>query len=191
MIDKNFIFLAVTLNLSGVAVYALETLRGRTIPNRVTWFLWALAPMVAFVIQIDEGVGLASLMTFAVGFGPAMVFAASFVNPKARWEINAWDYACGGLSLFALAAWLGAHSGAWGVALSIASDALAAIPTARKAISHPETESPWVFFGGAASAVITLLTLEHFGIVDAGFALYILVLCSFLALTIVLGQRRT
>ena len=69
MISQNFIYLAALLNLAGVSIYIAATLGGKTKPNRVSWFMWALAPMVAFAAMVSQGVGLQSLMTFMSGLG--------------------------------------------------------------------------------------------------------------------------
>ncbi len=58
-----------------------DTVRGHSQPNRVTWLLWGLAPMLAFAAELKAHVGLSALMTFSVGFNPLLVLAASFVNP--------------------------------------------------------------------------------------------------------------
>ena len=70
MIDRHFAILAAMVTVTGSAGYALDTLRGRTEPNRVSWPLWAIAPLIAFAAELSEGVGIKGLMTFGVGLGP-------------------------------------------------------------------------------------------------------------------------
>src|SRR5581483_5835501 len=103
MIDVHFVILGAVITAAGLVAYIRATLRGVTQPNRVTWLLWALAPLLAFAVEIHEGVGLQSLMTFTVGFGPLLVFLASFRSAGAVWEIRPLDYVCGALSLGGLA----------------------------------------------------------------------------------------
>jgi len=38
-------------------------------------------------VEVTQGVGLRSIMTFMVGFGPVAVFVASFINIQAVWKI--------------------------------------------------------------------------------------------------------
>ncbi len=181
MIDDRFVFFAISLNAIGSISYVMATVRGLTRPNRVTWFLWALAPMVAFAAQLDEGVGKQALLTFMVGFGPLLILIASFVNPQSQWKVTRFDLICGGLSLLGLALWLVTREGWVGIALAIAADALAGVPTVRKAWTNPETEHPLVFLLAATSAAITLLTLDTWSFESAAFAVYILVICGLLA----------
>lgn len=177
MIDARFVLVGALLNILGSATYAYNTFKGKTKPNRVTWFLWALAPLIAFTAQIGEGVGWQIVMTFMVGFGPLLVFIASFLNRKAYWKISRLDIACGALSVIALILWWITGEGNIAIALSIVADLLAGVPTLIKAYKEPETEHPDVFRNGALSAFITLLTIKTWTFASYGFALYILLIC--------------
>ena len=87
MLPVDFVYLGAVIFAVGQAFYVVDTIRGRTRPNRVTWLMWAAAPLLAFAVETSDGVGLQSLMTFMVGFGPLVVFVASFVNKKAVWQL--------------------------------------------------------------------------------------------------------
>ena len=177
MINEKFVLVGALLNIMGSLTYAWSTLKGKTKPNRVTWLLWAIAPLIAFAAQIDKGVGLQSLMTFMVGFGPLLVLIASLLNRKAFWKITKLDILCGSLSVVALILWRVTGEGNLAIALSILADLFAAIPTLIKAFKKPETEHSDVFRNGAISAGITLLTIKTWTFANAGFAIYILAIC--------------
>jgi hypothetical protein len=169
----------------------VATLQGKTRPNRVSWALWALAPLVAFAAELSKGVGIQSLMTFVVGFGPLMVFLASFVNKKAYWQITRLDWACGAFSLLALVLWILTREGNLAIFFSILTDALAAVPTLIKSYRDPKSESPTVFILGIASATITLLTIHNWTFANWGFPAYILIICLLLAALIVYPRKAT
>ena len=178
MIDAHFAILAAVVAVTGSAGYALDTLRGRTEPNRVSWSLWAVAPLIAFAAELSEGVGVKSLLTFSVGFGPALVVIASFLDERAYARVTRVDVACGVLSVAALAMWAITGKGDVAIAFSILSDFFAAIPTLAKARREPGSESPKAFVGGVLGAAITLLTIPGSDWVFAsfGFPLYILLI---------------
>lgn len=180
MIDEKFVLIAVLFNLFGSIGYAIDTLKGKTKPNRVTWLLWAIAPFIAFSAEISENVGLRSIMTLAVGLGPALIFLASFVNNKAHWKITRLDIVCGALSVISLVLWLITGTGSVAIAFCITGDVLAAIPTVIKSYKAPETESYGVFRNGAISALITMLTIDVWTFAHYGFPLYILLICALL-----------
>jgi hypothetical protein len=174
MISEKFIYIGALFNLMGSSTYAVSTVRGHTKPNRVSWFVWSLAAFVAFSAQVSQGVGLRSLTTFMVGFGPLVIFLVSFVNRKSYWRVTKFDLACGGFSLLALVLWQVTGIGNVAIALSIAADVLATVPTLRKGFKYPASEHPLPFLTGFLSAGITLLTLKAWSFSSGGFALYIL-----------------
>ena len=47
MLDVHFVYLGAAIGAIGQVGYVVDTIRGRTQPNRVTWLLWALAPLLA------------------------------------------------------------------------------------------------------------------------------------------------
>lgn len=177
MINEKFVLVGALLNLIGSGTYAYNTIRGKTKPNRVTWFLWALAPLIAVSAQLSEGVTWAALMTFMVGFGPLIIFLASFVNRKAFWNITKLDIVCGAISVLALILWLVTGQGILAIVFSILADLIAGIPTLVKAFNEPETEHHSVFRNGAISAAITLLTIKQWTFANYGFAVYIFLIC--------------
>lgn len=96
--------------LVGGAKYIKGTVSGQIQPNKVSWFMWSLVPLIAFAAEIKQGVGiLPALMTFMAGFVPLLIFIASFVNKKAYWKIERIDLACGLFSFVGLS--LGNHTG--------------------------------------------------------------------------------
>ncbi len=178
MIDHNWIFLGAAFNLVGSITYVIATVQGKTKPNRVTWFLWALAPLIAFAAMIREGVSpLDGLMTFMVGFGPLMVFIASFVNKDSFWKISTFDIVCGVLSVLGIVAWAVTRTGAVAILFSVIADALALLPTLVKSWKEPESENHVVFMNGAISALITLLALKTYNFDHLAFPIYIFVTC--------------
>lgn len=191
MIDERFIFLAVILNLLGGYSYLIDTLKGKVKPNKVTWLLWGVAPMIAFIAQVKQGVGLTSLMTFIVGFSPLVIFFASFLNKKAERKITKFDLICGVLSLIGLVLWMYTRVGNLAILFSILADGLAGLPTIVKAYKAPETENYQAFLFAGIGAVITLLTIKTWDFAHSSFAFYILVLnlIAFPLIKFKLGKR--
>jgi hypothetical protein len=177
VIDQKFILIGAALSLYGGVSYVISTLRGRTKPNRVTWFLWATVPIIAFSAQLSEGIRWQALLTFVAGFNPLMIFLASFINKKSYWKITRLDIICGAVSLLAIILWAISGKGTVAIILSIVADLLAGVPTLVKAYRLPETENYRVFLFGAINATITLLTIKHLSIANSAFALYILGIC--------------
>ena len=184
MINENFVILGAVIGFAGVINYLIDVLKGKAKPNRVTWFLWALAPLIAFSAQIKEGVGLQSLMTFTVGFNPLLVFLASFISKKAEWKLTKFDFTCGALSLAGLTLWYFTQIGNIAIVFAILADGLAALPTVVKSYKAPESESYWVYLSAAINAGITLLVIKVWDFAHFGFPVYIFAVCVLLTVLI-------
>lgn len=174
MINPNFVIIGVILELLGGWSYLLDTIKGKVKPNRVSWLLWSIAPLIAFAAMVKQGVGITALATFAVGFVPLIIFIASFVNKKAMWEIGKLDIVCGLLSVAGLILWLVTKVGNIAIFFGIVADGLAAIPTIVKSYRYPETENSTLFFCGVLNSAIALLALSEWNFQSYGFPVYLL-----------------
>jgi len=173
------------MSLLGAFGYIRATLRGDTSPNRVTWSIWALEGILGFIVEIQQHVGIAALMTLMLGLVPLVVVAASFRNPHSVWKIGFFDAFCGVISLLGLVFWALVNEPTIALVSFVAADQVAALPTVRKSWLAPTTESPWAFFMGVASTGVTLLTLSHFTTAGALFPGCILVADLIIALLVV------
>lgn len=177
MIHENFIIVGFILMLIGGLSYAIDVFKGRAKPNRVTWFLWTLAPLIAFAAEIDKGVGMQSLLTLSVGISPLIVLLASFKNKDSYWKLDRIDYLFGGLAIAGLILWRITGEGNIAIIFAILADGLAAIPTGIKSYTNPESESSTVYGLCIINASITILTINMWNFATYGFPLYILILC--------------
>ena len=175
MLNQNFVIIGALIGAVGSLAYLIDTVRGKVKPNRVSFLLWSIAPLIAFAAQIKQGIGLESLMTFSTGFLPLTTFIASFVNKKAEWKITRFDLVCGLLSILGLILWLVTKVGNIAITFSIVADALAAIPTLVKAYKYPDTELAWPWIATVVGVVLTLLTLKELTFANSGFIIYILI----------------
>ena len=176
MINQNFVIVGAIIAAAGSLSYLIDTLKGRVKPNRVSFLLWSLAPLIAFFAEVKQGVGIQALMTFIVGFLPLTIFIASFVNKKAVWNLTGFDLMCGALSIIGLVLWFITKSGNIAIIFSILADGLAAMPTIVKSFNFPETESAWPYFASTISAILTLLTVKVWNIANIAFPLYIVLI---------------
>lgn len=173
----------------GTYSYLAATLVGRARPNRVTFLIWAAAPLIAFVAELNEGVGLRSVMTFSVGLGPLLILIASFVNKKSYWKVTRFDLVCGAFAAAALVLWQITGDGNVAIALALLADFLAALPTLVKSWRFPRTEVPWNYIGGAINSAIAMLVITQWSFASAAFPVYIFAICVVLAAVIVLRGR--
>lgn len=191
MLNQNFVIIGTLIGTAGAIAYLRDTIKGKVKPNRVSFLLWAIAPMIAFVAQIQQGVGLESLMTFSTGFLPFLTFIASFTNKNAEWKLTKFDVLCGFLSVVGLILWLITKVGNVAIFFSIVADGLAALPTVIKAYKYPETEIAWPWLATCFGVILTLLTLQKWTFANSGFILYIFIvdLIIFILVQFKLGNK--
>jgi hypothetical protein len=192
MLPSYFVAIGTIIGSFGSINYFIYTLQGKVKPNKVTYLLWSLVPFIAFAAEIQQGVGIQSLLTFSMGFFPLMIFIASFINKKSEWKISKFDIVCGILSLLGLILWFITKVGNIAIIFSILSDGMAGIPTIRKSYRYPETEIGWNYLTASISALFTLLTIKLWNFANAGFPVYILIinLIIFLLVKFQTGKKK-
>ena len=161
MIDPNFVYLAAIISVAGAIGYIRDVLDGSTQPNRVTWGLWGVEGVLAFVVEIQQHVGVPALMTLMFGLIPLSIVAASFRHHHGVWRITTFDRVCAATSLVGVAFWLVVRESTIALVAFVAADAIAGLPTWRKAWIAPSSETAWPFLTGVINTVITLLALRH------------------------------
>jgi hypothetical protein len=173
---EYLVLVAAAASLVAAFVYIRSMFKGQTNPNRVTWFMWSVAPFIASAAALSNGVGWAVVPVFISGFCPFLVFTASFFNKKAYWKLSSFDYVCGVLSGLALVLWLVTNDPNLAIVFAIVSDALAAVPTLTKAWRSPETESAWPFIVGVFTPMTSFLVAATWDFAEVAFPAYLIVI---------------
>jgi hypothetical protein len=169
------LFAGAMANVIGTLPYIRQTIQGTTKPNRVTWFLWGLAPLIGGAIELTSHVGWVAFPVFVSGILSALVFISSFANKNAYWRLGSFDYLCGAFSVAALVAWLALNQSALAIACAILSDLFASLPTVRKSWTHPESESTGTYIGGLCNALSAFLATSQWTFSSLAFPGYIVV----------------
>lgn len=193
MLDEKFIYLAIVLIFVGDFSYLIYTLQGKVKPNRVTWLLWGLDPLIVFAAQISQGVGLISFTTFVFGAVPVFIFFASFLNKKAYWKLTKFDLTCGVLAIVGLVLWQITQVGNWAILFAIASEVFVTLPTIIKSYIAPETENYQVYLLNGLGAVIILFTIRIWDVAHIAYPIYVAIggLMLFLLIKFKLGKKIT
>ncbi len=181
---EYLVFVAAFATLIAAFAYIRSMFRGQTRPNRVTWFMWSVAPFIATAAAVADGTGLAVIPVFVSGLSPFLILTASFFTKKAYWKTTPFDYLCGALSGFALVLWYLTSSPDLAIVFSILSDALAAMPTLTKAWRNPETESAWPYIVGVFSPMTSFLAATAWSFAQVAFPAYLVVINVLLTVSV-------
>jgi len=186
MFDDLLAVTGASLGLAAGITYACAVWRGGAVPNRVTWSLWTVIPLIIFTASVTKGAGLQSLFSLAAGLGPAVVVLVIWLRRNdSYWKIRRLDVCCCILSLLALAFWVITRDGNYAISLSLVADLSAAFPTIVKAYKEPSSESAIPFMLFMVGAVMVLLATKHWTTANIAFPLYAAILYCILSLLIV------
>jgi hypothetical protein len=187
VLPEYFAIIGAVIGSIGGFYYLYETIIGKAKPNRVTWLLWGLFPMVIFIAQRAQGVEGLSWASFVAGFTPILILLTSFLKKKAYWKTQPRDYYLMAAAVAGIVLWALTDDPNLAILFALVADLLAGLPTVIKSYRHPETES-WI-----AYAISTLgfgmgvLAIQTFTFENYAFIGYLFLLNGLLAL---LASRR-
>ncbi len=182
MLPEYFAVVGAVIASVGGVYYLYETILGKTKPNRVTWILWGLFPMIVFIAQRAQGVNGLSWASFVAGFTPFLVFAASFLNKKAYWKTKPVDYALMAAGILGIILWGLTSNANLAILFALLADLFAAIPTIIKCYTDPETES-WIAYGISSFGFgLGVLSIHGFSFKNAAFIIYLFVVNGLMAI---------
>ena len=172
----------------GILPYIKDTLKGKTKPNRVSWLMWSMAPIIGAAAAVADGVGWAALPVFTNGFYPLLVFIASFKNKNSYWKLEKFDYFCGFLSAMALIFWGITKEPLIAIVFAIISDGFAAIPTLTKSWKYPETENASPYAVGVFTTLTSFAAVKTWNFSALAFPIYLIITNAFIAFAILRGR---
>jgi len=169
------VLLSACISIGGATAYIRDTLKGTTKPNRVSYFLWACAPILGGGAAISAGADVwATVRVFISGLIPLIVLLASFVNKQSYWKLTLFDYFCGAFAVFALGLWWLADSPVLAILFLAIADGFAALPTIIKAWKYPETETKIMYVAGLVAVLLVLPSIPVWNIENSAFQIYLL-----------------
>jgi hypothetical protein len=187
MIPEYFAVIGAVFASLGGLYYLYETVVGKSRPNRITWLLWGIFPMITFVAQRVQGVEGLSWATFAAGFTPFLVFGASFINKKAYWKTVPRDYSLMVAAFLGVVMWIITDNPNLAILFALSADLMASIPTIIKCYTHPESES-WVAYGMSAVGFgVGVLAIQSFTFENYAYIIYLFLVNALMA---VLSARK-
>ena len=174
-LEHFLVILSILIAALGTAAYMRDTLAGRSKPNRISWSMWALAPLVSTgaALSIHADVWATARIFFA-GFFPLLIFAASFLNKQSYWKLTAFDLLCGLCSATALIVWALVNSPRAAILLGALGDGFACFPTIVKAWKHPKTETGSTYIASLVSTLLVIPAIPRWDIENSAFEIYLI-----------------
>jgi hypothetical protein len=189
MLPESFAIIGAIIGSLGGLYYLYETIVGTTQPNRITWLLWGVFPMVIFVAQRAQGVEGLSWASFVAGLTPLLIVAASFLNKDAYWRSEPRDYYLMAGAIIGIVLWAITDDPNLALLFALLADMLAGVPTLIKSYRHPRSES-WIAY--AISAVgfgISFLAVQTYNFENTAFVAYLFAMNGACAVLASRGRR--
>jgi hypothetical protein len=181
---QNIVFIGSLIYLIFNIHYVIATVKGDVQPNRVSWFLWSLAPLIAVFASLSVRFSWSQLPVLMAGTMPLLIFIASFFSKKHYFEFSRLDVISGTISVITLIFWGLTQDANIAIWLSIISDATAGIPTIWNSWKHPEKESPAPFASGLVATLTGTFALQSFTFSEIAFPIYLIALDSTMTILI-------
>lgn len=173
--------LAGVLALLAAIPYIRDIIRGRTKPNRVSWFIWVLLQAIALLSQLAEGGRDSVLLSGGDLIASAIILVLAFYKGESKWH---WiDKAALLGAAVGLSIWYFFNQPVLALLITVFIDFCGVVPTLRKAYAEPysETLSTWLIVGvGGVCSILAVgkfdrslllypvyLTLANFGVAAA------------------------
>ncbi len=175
-IPHILVVISVLIGIGGSTAYIRDTISGKTKPNRVSWSMWALAPLIgtfaALSVHADPW---ATVRIFLAGFLPLIVLTVSFFSPKSYWKVTAFDLLCGACAAIALVLWLVVDQPLLAILFAAIGDGFASLPTIVKAWNHPETETGVTYIASFIGVLLILPSIPQLDIQNSAFQIYLVI----------------
>ena len=160
----------------GVIPYIKEIKQGTTKPNKISWLMWTIAPLIATIAAFSGGVRWSIVPVLMATLIPISIFIASFMNKESYWKIEKFDYICGLLSLITLIFWYITKNPIVAISFAIISDIFAATPTVTKSYKYPETETSTFYVFFLMGILISFIGTKTLDFTSHAFSIYLILL---------------
>lgn len=174
----------ITVALSFIALgpYIIDILKNKTKPHIFTWVVWAMVTILAFVGQWQKGGGAGSWTTGITGL--LTIFIALISLKKGSRDITFFDTIIFIGALLSMIPWWLTKDPTLSVVILTAIDVLAFIPTIRKTIKDPKSETFISYVLHAVRHSLSIAALSNYNLATYIYPASLAVMNVIVALTI-------
>ena len=170
-----------------MAPYIIDTVKGKTHPNIVSWFTWTLLTGIGAVAAFSEGAVTTGI--FSVGSSLATLTIVILGLRYGVKRYSRFDIVCQALALVGIVLWQITQAGEVAIAIVVAVDMLAALPTIRHAWHDPYAETWQTFVLGTFGSILALFTITQMTFSAFAYPVWI-TLGNIIIASVILYRRR-
>ena len=155
-------------------VYIISIFRGKTKPNRATWWIWAFMGLVVGLSYYASGAENTIWVPFVEFIGPFSIALLSIKYGEGGLE-NKTDLICLFGAIVSIILWIIFDNPVVALVINLAVDSFAIIPTIKKSYLRPEGEDFWAWFGTGMADTLNMFAVEKFTFAILVYPIYMLV----------------
>ncbi len=178
----------VILTIIGHAPYIIDTYQKKTKPHIFTWMIWSFVVSLAFLGQWVKGAGAGSWSTGVTGVLVIIITLLALRNKKK--DITLLDKVFFGAALIAVIPWYLTKDPTLSVIIATVIDACAFLPTIRKTLKDPKSETLATYALNILRHGLSLLALNSYNLATVLYPTYLLCMNSIVTFIIVDGKKR-
>lgn len=189
MIELQFIFglLGSIFTVLCFIPYIITTLKGKTKPNRATWWVWGINGSVLCLGNLAAGADYTVLPLFCAVVAQLYIATLSIKHGKGGW--NRFDRRCLAASGISFILWKISNYDLLAIILSLLIDMLAALPTLKKSYYEADTEDLLTYILYSIGGLFTVLAIQNWSFEIAVTPVY--VLCINTVIVLLLTRHKT
>lgn len=175
--------------LFGGPSYVTDILKGKTKPQRVTWFIWSVLGIIAFGAQLKLGAHWSLVYVGLDALGNLAVFGLSLKHGVGGWtRLDKLALSIAGLGL--VISFL-AHSPLIALGGVVLADAAGASLTIRKVFHAPASETPITWLALGTSALLSAFSVGRMNASLLLYPLYLMVANYGVLTAMYVGKKHT
>lgn len=186
---KEFIgIITVLLTFVALIPYILDIFNNKTKPHIFTWAVWAIVTILAFLGQWQKGGGAGSWTTGVTGI--ITILIAIIALFKGSRDITKMDVAIFIGALAAIVPWYFTKDPTASVVLLTIIDAVAFIPTIRKTMNDPQSETLMSYILHAVRHALSIFALTSYNLATYFYPLVLAIMNCIVIGVIVTSHRK-
>lgn len=155
-------------------VYVVSIFRGKSKPNRATWWIWAFMGLVLALSYKFSGADNTVWVPYVEFLGPLTIAILSIKYGEGGLK-NKTDLFCLFGAVASIVLWIVFDSPVVALVTNLAIDSFAIVPTIKKSFLRPEGEDFWAWFGTGLADSLNMFAVEKFSFAILLYPIYMLV----------------
>lgn len=160
--------------------YIISTIKGKTKPNRATWWIWSWVGILVFLSYKESGAQETLWVAISYFIAPLVTALLSIKYGVGGW--TRFDISCLAGSVAGTVIWYISQSATTALMLFLTIDLFGSLPTVRKTYFHPEQEDKLAWSLMVAANLLNIFAAEQFS-----FSIIIYPLYMFLCGSVILA----